>query len=344
MNKKVVLKKWVRVVLLIIILAVFVFSFMLIRSSFEILPNSFDYSYSVKPSVDYKVYLYDNSFFDVEYWEKNDTYTSDVIKKISMDFEYKYSGSKIIPLNYSYDIKGYIDANYQSTETGNSSVLHKEYSLLETKKGVLNDINNLTIKESYDIDYNYYDGIVSDFRKTYKYPITAMFNVVMTVNVYSDEIKVDDTKTITVSIPLNQQVFKIVEPELEKINNNILNANDVKERINRPKLIVGVLIGIIDAVLFGISFDKLICIKKKTKYEIKLNKIFKQYGDIIIEVVNLMDSEDMCLIYVKSFNEMVDLEDELRIPIMYYETKERLEGEFTLIYNNIMYKYILDND
>lgn len=41
---------------------------------------------------------------------------------------------------------------------------------------------------------------------------------------------------------------------------------------------------------------------------------------------------------------MIDLEEELGVPIMFYEMIEYIEGEFTLVHNNIPYKFVLKMD
>lgn len=41
---------------------------------------------------------------------------------------------------------------------------------------------------------------------------------------------------------------------------------------------------------------------------------------------------------------MLDLEEELRIPIMFYEIEKYYIGEFVIAYNNILYKYVLTDD
>ena len=40
---------------------------------------------------------------------------------------------------------------------------------------------------------------------------------------------------------------------------------------------------------------------------------------------------------------MIDLEEELRIPIIFYENIYQYRSIFTITYNNTIYKYILRN-
>ena len=50
---------------------------------------------------------------------------------------------------------------------------------------------------------------------------------------------------------------------------------------------------------------------------------------------------DINVIDVKNFDQMLDVEEELRIPIMFYETKKGTEGELVIVTNEIAYRYIL---
>ena len=40
---------------------------------------------------------------------------------------------------------------------------------------------------------------------------------------------------------------------------------------------------------------------------------------------------------------MLDVEEELRIPIMFYETEKNVSGEFVIVTNEIAYRYVLKN-
>ncbi len=72
-----------------------------------------------------------------------------------------------------------------------------------------------------------------------------------------------------------------------------------------------------------------------------LNRILKNYGDIVAEIVTPTETGNMRVIDVKNFDQLLDIEEEIRMPILFYETVEGEEGEFTIIYDNIVYRYIL---
>lgn len=346
--KRNVLKKWVRFSLLGIIVVFFVSSIIIILTSFNKRDKDEDiilYSYNINQDLDYKVNLYDNSYIESNYLGKDDTYISDLIKEIEIDYKYDYSGSKILPLNYNYSVVATINGEY-SLDEEDSKVWTKEYTLVENKKCKVDDKTSINVLQPIKLDFKYYDQVVSNFRKELKLPIKSTLTVTFSINVTGklDEQKIDDTKEIKLILPLNQQAFKIKEEYEKNYNNNIIPDKEEQEKINYRKLFSGIVLLSTSLFIFILLFREIFNIPRKNKYTVKLNKILKEYGDIIVEVVNPVNEIDMDIIEVKNFNEMIDLEEELRVPIMFYETIEYLEGEFTLVHNNILYKFILKNE
>ena len=155
--------------------------------------------------------------------------------------------------------------------------------------------------------------------------------------------KIDDSKRINIVIPLNQQAFKVKTNFLETENKNIFEADETKMVINNFKLICGIITLLLTLIIFIGLFRKLFNIAKKTQYQIIRDKYLKEYGDIIIEITTPIINDQLNCIIVKNFNEMIDLEEELRIPISFYEDEDEEFGEFTIIHNDIIYKYTLED-
>ena len=346
--KRKVLKKWVRFSLLGIIITLFISSLIIMLKSINKPDKNASiilYSYLIKQDMDYKVNLYDNSYIESNYLGKDETYISDLIKQIEMEYKYNFSGSKIIPLSYTYSIDAVINGKY-NLDDEDSKVWTKKYNLVKPVTLKVDDKSSIDINRKVNIDFKYYNDVVSKFRQELKLPINASLNVVFTINVDGivDNQKINDTKTMTLNIPLNQQAFKIKEEYQDVYSKNITPKIEKKEVFSARKLLCGILLGVVSIVLFITLFREIFNVPKKNVYTTKLNKILKEYGDIIVEVLNPVNETDMDIVEVKNFNEMVDLEEELRVPIMFYETIDYLEGEFTLLHNNILYKFTLKNE
>lgn len=346
-NTKIRLKKWVRISLLCIIIFLFLSSIYMIMSSIKVSNNDkhIVYSYNISQNLDYKVQLYSNSFIEEEFLGKNESYISDLVKNINADFSYQYFGSKITDLEYEYSIIADIHGEYQLEDSSNIKIWNKEYVLVEPVVKKETENSQFSIKESVDIDYNYYNNVVSEFRKELKLPINVNLIVTFNVDVKGtvDGEKINSSKKMLLTIPLNQQAFKISEKYDKNVNNNISKKTQAQEKTNYRRFISGIITGCMALLMFLASFREIFGINKKTYYVKERDRLLKTYGDIIVEIVNPVENEDMTIIVVKNFNEMVDLEEELRIPIMFYEIEEDELGEFVLVNDNIMYQYLLEN-
>ena len=102
-------------------------------------------------------------------------------------------------------------------------------------------------------------------------------------------------------------------------------------------------ISLISILLFILSFKALFNIKPKSSYTKKINKILKNYGQIIVEVENPIKEKSFNVVKVKDFNEMLDLEEELKLPIIFYEDLYNYKAVFTITKESTIYKCIIKN-
>ena len=84
-KRKLILKKWVRIVIVCILF------FFASVSAYNIING-------LSPK--------QNNFFEEEYLPKGKQYTSELIDYIDINFNYLYSGSKLTNIEYEYNING----------------------------------------------------------------------------------------------------------------------------------------------------------------------------------------------------------------------------------------------
>lgn len=303
------------------------------------------YSYNIGKSTDYKVNLYENSFIEKDYLTKGETYISDLVKNIDTTLNYNFVSSKKLDLKYTYNVKATIVGEYQNSSNEKSSkVWKKDFVLVEEKNESKEQTTNFTINEKPNIDFPLYNNAVSEFRKNLKLPINASLEVVMNVKVLTTDEdgndKLLDDSNVNLNIPLNKQAFSITTDIKDNESKNVY-GDSIKEE-NNILLYISILLFILDMVIFTLNFKE-ITVKThvKSKYKSDLNKILKTYGDVVVEIVNPVKTKLSGVIDVKNFNEMIDLEEELRTPILFYEIPGRDEGWFTIIHQEILYRYVL---
>lgn len=303
------------------------------------------YAYNINRIANYKVYLKENNYINEEYMGMNATYITELVESIKSNFIYNYSVSQNATSKAEYKILATLNVEYHETgEATGTKLWTREYTLLEPKTIEL-DTNQININENIEINFNEYNSEIKTFKKQYGLPIKAYLNIDMIVDsqikLQNSEKIEKDNSVISLKMPLNEQVFEITE-NYEKVSKG--QAIDKIQRSNLLNIVL-LVIGIVLLLVSGIGIlniiRKLISNENKTNYEIALARILKNYGDIVAEVVTPTETEGMKIIDVKNFDQLLDIEEEIRMPILFYETIEKQEGEFTIIYENVVYRYVL---
>lgn len=346
-HKRTKLKLPLRIAIGLMILIILIFGVVFIYEGVTRNKNNKTiYSYALQQDIDYEVELFKNSIFDTNVLEKNQTYVSNVVKNINTKFTYEYKNSKNIPITYDYDVIATVFGEYVlPDEDKKSSLWSKEYVILESKKYETNN-NIINIDDAFVIDYNKFDKIAYDLRQQLNLPITSYISIDIKININGSVgyKSVNDTQIINLKFPLQQQAFKIKANYNDKFFKEVKqwDESELNDKVKRE--IIGFILLAIAISLFIMLFKHIFNIKIDNAYNRSLSKLLKQFGEIIVEINSEVDKNNLQVIEVKTFNELLDLEDELKIPILFYEIKRDELGEFTINHNNVLYRYILDND
>lgn len=341
------LKRWVRFIISLIIIFTIAIGIICIIDANDTgeQKQTITVSYNSTPSVDYKVYLLDNDYIKEEYLGKEQSYISDLVKNIVFNFNYDFNISKKSYVKYDYSIKGKLLGTYESSsENQTANLWNNEFDFIDKTQELYNT-SDVNISEELIYDYPAFNDKVSSFKQDLSVPIVAYMELTFNINLYAnaESNDISESQTQVIKIPLNQVAFSIVEDIPEGINKSIVDTTPQKER-DLIKQNIGLTLDIIGIIIFVAMFKKLFNIRPKNYYTQEITRLMKSYGDVIIELVNGINEEDMDIVLVKSFNELLDLEEELRVPINFIETYPNYEGEFTIVNNNIIYKYVLKNE
>lgn len=338
-----ILKPWARIFIIIVLVFFAIISFLLILNgknpSKEKIPN---YNYKINKKIDYKVHILQNDFYDEEFLDENLHYPSELIDYISIDFSYLLNGSKVSNYIYTYDVIATIIGEYENTSNGKSELWKKKYNLLEKQDRVKNNSTNFDIKQNIKINYKEYDDIVNKYKSEFNIAIDAYLNVKIKIdyigNIVDDNSSISDVDYMEVNIPLNKPIVKI----------NTNNDKDENKKVEKTQIVfkdykmirIGYIILAIDLLAFALLLPSLF-LSSKSLYIKDLRRIMKSYSEIIVEIESLPNLENLELLDIKEFDDMIDIEEETKSPILYYEVKENLESWFLIIINNYIYRYVL---
>ena len=70
----------------------------------------------------------------------------------------------------------------------------------------------------------------------------------------------------------------------------------------------------------------------------------RNFGNVVSELDKKVNEKGYEIVLVKNINDLISIQEELHLPVIFYEIRPNYLGEFIIIQNNIMYKYILKNN
>lgn len=333
-------------VIIALVFSVVAFIFQNIRIDDKILSSL---TYVETESSDYKVYLKENPFYDEEFLisnekDRNITYVTSYVDYIRFNYNYMLNYTNHVDGNYNY----YLDGEIIVYDPNNNDNIYwnKTYNLSKNVTNKFVDSGSYNLDFDYNLDFQQYLNEYNDFKRKDPSVISdAKFIIKLHIDnksKYSDMDNINFASEITYEIPLSESTFKISK------NMNLANDSKTLTKVlsNKNKRMYVKMISISGWVGCVLVILKLILkyysdYKSKGLYERTLNKILNTYDSILVSAYSMQSIDDLSIVYVNSFEELVDAQAEVRLPINYKENKERQTTTFILVRNNMAWAYVL---
>lgn len=267
----------------------------------------------------------------IYYQEKSSfNYDKNIKDKIIDDIRIKYNYES----KFSENISGYYKYNV------NLEVISKEtnekYKLLEDKVNVLNgSTNKIIIDDFIDIEYDYYKKNINNQECNLK----LIIDIYSYLNFNSIEGDYPLQNSIVIEIPVEENP-KIIGTNINE--NNKLSDFSKKEDVNYLNIFMGI-ICLSFAITFLIQVIKIMIYihNKEKSYKTKLNEILAKYDNKIVNVKKLYNIKKYNLIYVDSFEELLDVYNTYNSIINYREIKKNEKSIFVVLNDKNAWIYIL---
>lgn len=350
MKKRTVIKQKTKTILITIVaIILFALSFILISSSLNIriVEEREVLNYNSNSKVNYVVNLKDNDYFTEKVLPEGEQYITSAIDNVEIDYKYSFSSAKMLSGKYSYKIVANVNADHKINSSTSKRVWSKDYVLASKENILLNNESTFNIDKKIKINYDEYNKIISDFKRDYMLAVQSKVDVYMYVMLngnYNNKEFVEEATLLT-SIPLSEQTISI-NTDYKQNKTNALTEMVTIDRFNNIYIfILGILFSLI--AILTIVWRIIIIVadnKKQTKYIKQLKKFMHDYDDIIATVKSKPNTSGLNLIEFIKFEELVNAQDDLRVPIIFCETKVNEEGYFFLISETCAYYYILRNE
>lgn len=299
------------------------------------------YTYTVKQSVNKNVEYFPSSFYDGGPG-KNGAYIMSLTDKIAATFHYSFSASQEQSLSYAYDVRAVIKSNYSFSgdETDATDVWSKEFQLLKPVHGTM-ETNQLVFTPSVEAPFDEYRKIIEGLRTALTLPVRSQLIVTFTVNVSGviDGTPFNDLRTASISAPIEEQIYAISQKYDREDTKQVVTAS-AKTEVDKQaqyEMYGAILLAGLSLAAFVYGLRKQIF---KTPYQRELDKIYRYHDGIIIRASKQPDLRGKEEVQVQSFDDMLNLEEELKAPIVAMSVGG-LATRFMIIRDDIVYMYHL---
>lgn len=298
--------------------------------------------YKEESTIDYKVYLKENNYFDSPYLEENKAYITSLIDYIDVDFNYNMEFDSNRSGKYVYYVKGIMGANVNNSK---NDYWQKTYDLIKVNEVTYNDLDKINFLQNVKIDYQKYNDLLLSFKEEFKLSFDGYFKVILYVENYvesSNGYELKEATTLDLEIPLTKATIEVPITVGEEKVESLLTGDLIysKNKLYTLLKILSIISLLGGLVLLTIGVFRIVrSLEKVSAYNKELKKILKTYDGIIVNIGVLPNYSKFNLIDVNSFNELLDAHGEIRQPISFYESKNK--AIFILINGNIMWRYIL---
>ena len=303
-------------------------------------------NYAEDNSIKYNVYLKENHFFEEPYLGENRTYIASLIDYIDINFNYSIKFNEKLNGNSKYKYVAIVRANKKDSA---GYYWEKEYDLTPEKSIDVKDVNDFKISDNIKVKYNTYNDVLNDFKREYALTTNGELKVVMrisnTVNFEEVNRPIAIDSEIGLSIPLLEQALEVSINKEATSEKDILTIEEKnRSNENRIYMICAICIMVSSLLAFIEATRNRNKYKSNNEYKLTLDKFLKNYDSIIANTNGLDIIEGLKRIEISSFEELLDVYNEVRMPINYYQDIEREESDFIIINDDIAWVYTLKKE
>ena len=300
------------------------------------------YKYTNKFNYDYRINLISNKYMtNKEVEDKSLAYVTDLIDNIKLDLNYEYTADKKSEIKYTYSIIGKMQAVY--TKNGEEQkIWDKEETLLKEKSlSTVSDI--LKINEQLTLDLKDKNELINNFKQQLGMTIDAKYTVALKINTSTkiEEKEVTNEISPILNIDLAEKTTKISGENNTENTEYISKEYKASESSSSIRSIFDLVLIVIGLVLLRYALKARVANTVRNEYKLELNRILRLCQDKIVRVSTKPNDEDIEVVFVKDFGEIVKVSEELFKPILYYSEADKEEAWFSVMSGKTSYRYIL---
>lgn len=302
------------------------------------------YNYNLSSDIKYNVKLFDNSIYDENILPQDRVYISSVVDDIELSFTNKFFGSERAKILGKYNITATVKGNI--SEQNESKVLWSKSFILKNDTKFATLSSKEQIIENLILDYDWFNNLSKEIYESTKILTANVIELVMNIE-YNVETKygmVKESINPTIIIPIGSNYFSTISSNLNEKTGDI---KTIDKLIVDPNFAMIALCRIIIAILLlgiVILFIFTINPSEYDMYLKKIDKIFKNYSKLLVGINNSNNLDCDNIFYVKSFEDLIKISDEIEKPIFYNFSENIVDmNKFYIINENTSYIYYVEH-
>ncbi|MCH5167310.1 MAG: hypothetical protein J1F35_05395 [Erysipelotrichales bacterium] len=300
-------------------------------------------SYKEEAGIGYKVYYQENPFYSDPYLLEGKTYISKYIDRIDIDYSYLVNYDDKLSGAYDYIIKAKLLA--YAPGKMQEELWSREYQILENQGFEFKNEDSYEINENVSINYQAFKEEYDNYRNDTAITTEGILIIELSVANHGEYDVLDNfdyESLLRLEIPVSDETLKInSSTTVTDQEKTISKTEDADFERSLVVIIAGLLWGLAAITsIAGICYSS-INRKKMSYYEKKLKKILDTHDSIIVNVENLPSLSGLNVVDVTTFDELLDAQSEVRLPINFMENKKRRVSKFILIKDKLAWVYTL---
>ncbi|SKA90798.1 hypothetical protein SAMN05428976_11516 [Clostridium sp. USBA 49] len=290
-------------------------------------------SYNNKALINYKVNLLPNSIYEEKSLGEGKIYITDYVDSIDTLLNYKFNcKDNIEKISVDYEVNAVIEG-FIGNKKDSKEIWSKKFNLQPKTELVL---NKNEFQKDILIDIKNYNSIVRDMVKKVNTNFSNKLIVTWNINVKGKSSKGEFFEKLspTMEIPLGESYFEVKGDLLQDKNGSIDNV----KKVISDRYITGIIISSFTMVISIIAFFYIFLFTlENDNKEIsirKINKILKNYEDMLVALKDEPLEGNEIIIKVLDMNGLIKIADDLDKPIFY---------KYFININEIKYFCVIDN-
>lgn len=335
-------KKWmlVQAIILLVVTAI-----VLSMSITYIRINKTKYvDYTEKSDINYLVKLSANDFYEKDTLEKDRAYVTALVDKVDAEFDYELNMSAFADVVFSYSYT--VDATLLITDKYTEAVVYDAVTeLVPRMYYTQNGADKLSINETVSVDFRAYNDEAIRFITTYGLKnADAKLVLTMRMNAKSScaefENKAENAYFTTVTFPLASETTEPVTTS-SVADGEVRTLACKSSRGATACLVLAIVFGAIELLLA--AFFVFFIFKTKNhdiNYTNRVKRLVANYRSFIQEITVPFATNGYQLVYIKTFNEMLDVRDTAGSPLLMYANEDGTATTFVIPTNaGLLYIY-----